>query len=57
MTGLLNAHGVIGWWFSTEDGAGLQPIDTGILWGDGPADIMDAALAEIRQQFRETWHP
>jgi hypothetical protein len=35
----------MGWWNSTSEGQSLQPESTGIIWGDGPADILGPALA------------
>lgn len=45
----------MGWWNSDPDGASLVLEDTGNYWGDGPADVMDAALEDIKKQFQETW--
>jgi hypothetical protein len=42
----------MGWWNSSPEGASLQSKDNGHYWGDGPADIMDTAIEEIREQFR-----
>jgi len=42
----------MGWWNSSPEGASLQSEDDGHYWGDGPADVMDAAIEEIREQFR-----
>lgn len=36
----------MGWWNSREDGTSLQCDPTGLVWGDGPADVMDAALEQ-----------
>jgi hypothetical protein len=41
----------MGWWNSKANGASLQQRDTGLLWGDGPADYMDAALDNIVKLF------
>lgn len=47
----------MGWWKAhpvTASIAGLSPEfeNTEHLWGDGPADTMDIAIEEIREQFR-----
>lgn len=44
----------MGWWNATRDGLSLQVEDTGLLWGDGPADAMDDALSEIVTVFKES---
>lgn len=46
----------MGWWNSAPDGSSLLVEETGLVWGDGPADVMDAALEEIRTQFDSTYH-
>lgn len=43
----------MGWWNASPEGYSLQLEPTGLLWGDGPADIMDDALNRIGSQFRE----
>jgi len=45
----------MGWWNSSREGVSLQPEDDGHYWGDGPADIMDTAIEEIREHFRMAW--
>lgn len=45
----------MGWWYSTAEGESLQPSDTGIIWGDEPADVMDAALDKIADMFIKEW--
>lgn len=45
----------MGWWSTGEDGQSFTVDGTGV-WGDDCADVMDAALAEIRKQFREVWN-
>jgi hypothetical protein len=47
----------MGWWKAHPVNASLAELqpgfeDTEHLWGDGPADIMDTAIEEIREQFR-----
>lgn len=43
----------MGYWNATAAGTSLQFEDTGILWGDAPADILDAAIAAIVKTFVE----
>jgi hypothetical protein len=45
----------MGYWNSTADGQSLQPNDTGIIWGDEPADIIGDALDEIAAVFMREW--
>lgn len=45
----------LGWWNQTADGTSLVVEETGLVWGDGPADILDKALDEIRDMFVEVW--
>ena len=45
----------MGWWRADENGFSLYLEETGMIWGDGPADIMSIALLEIRKDFREEW--
>lgn len=47
----------MGWWKAHPVDASLAELHPGFedaehLWGDGPADIMDTAVEEIREQFR-----
>lgn len=44
---------VMGWWQATEGGASLALEDTGLLWGDGPADVLDRAIDEIVVEFEQ----
>jgi hypothetical protein len=44
----------MGWWNATRDGKSLQNEPTGLVWGDGPADILDDAISRIRHLFRES---
>lgn len=53
--GSLNAGGQVGWWHTNTDGASLLPVETGMLWGDGPADSLDNAIHEIEHQFQSAW--
>lgn len=41
----------MGWWNAKANGASLQSDDTGILWGDGPADLMGDAVDRIVEEF------
>lgn len=41
----------MGYWQQTKDGHSLTMEDTGLIWGDQPADIMGAALDEIIRVF------
>jgi hypothetical protein len=45
----------MGWWRAGEDGSSLHAEETGLVWGDGPADIMDDALDKIVAEFRQDW--
>jgi hypothetical protein len=42
----------MGWWNSAPGGESLMPYETGLMWGDGPADIMDRAIEEIAVAFK-----
>ena len=44
----------MGWWDANPRG-GLAIDDTGIVWGDGPADILDNAIDAINREFKEVW--
>lgn len=44
----------MGWWDANPRG-GLALGDTGIVWGDGPADILDNAIDAINREFKEAW--
>lgn len=46
----------MGWWNGARNGASLQTEETGFVWGDGPADILDDALLRIREEFKQTWN-
>jgi hypothetical protein len=41
----------MGYWYATAEGRSLQFEDTGIIWGDEPADIMGDALDDIIDVF------
>lgn len=41
----------MGWWNQDAEGHSLIPEETGLVWGDGPADVMGAALDEIVALF------
>lgn len=45
----------MGWWNAAANGESLQREPTGLVWGDGPADAMDDALARIQREFAEEW--
>ena len=44
----------MGWWGQDSEGRSLQE-GTELVWGDGPADTLDEALAEIDKQFVSAW--
>ena len=37
----------MGYWNTTAAGDSLQPHDTGMLWGDAPADALDSAMEAL----------
>ena len=42
----------MGWWTQDEEGRSFAHAKKEeLLWGDGPADIMDNALAAIKKEF------
>jgi hypothetical protein len=45
----------MGWWRAGEDGSSLHAKETGLVWGDGPADIMDDAIDKIVAEFMESY--
>lgn len=45
----------MGWWHAGEHGESLQTEPTGLAWGDGPADEMERALANITALFQGAW--
>lgn len=46
----------MGWWRATKDGGSLAMEETGLIWGDGPADVMGPALDAIIAQFEMEWN-
>lgn len=45
----------MGWWRAGADGSSLHAEETGLVWGDGPADILDDAIGKIIAEFREAY--
>lgn len=45
----------MGWWSTNPAGDSLLREDTGMYWGDGPADLFDELLAAVDKQFIEAW--
>lgn len=50
----------MGWWTSNQEGNSFAPVrdrhpNTVILWGDGPADLMGAAIQQIDAEFENEW--
>jgi len=45
----------MGWWRTGKDGSSMHAGDAGLVWGDGPADILDDAIGKIRAEFREAY--
>ena len=43
---------IMGYWSQDKKGCSLQLKDTGLVWGDAPADIMGEALERIIQVFK-----
>lgn len=43
----------MGWWNASREGNSLQREETGLAWGDGPADAMDDMLHRVKEQFIE----
>lgn len=43
----------MGWWTQNEHGHSFAHAegDEELLWGDGPADILDDAIAKIAKEF------
>lgn len=41
----------MGWWVQDSKGHSLLEPDGDLFWGDGPADIIDAALDAIDEEF------
>lgn len=43
----------MGWWRQDEKGHSFAPVDPpDMWWGDGPADVMDSAIAAIAEDFQ-----
>lgn len=42
----------MGYWKSNEDGSSFA-IDSELIWGDAPADIMDDAIEKIIESFKK----
>ena len=43
----------MGWWSQDEQGHSFASAESGeMMWGDGPADILDNALDEIVKEFK-----
>lgn len=42
----------MGWWNQGSDGSSLHEEDTGLTWGDGPADTFGDALDNVVVQFQ-----
>lgn len=45
----------MGWWRADKEGHSLLLEETGMVWGDRPADLMGDALIEIFRSFLEEW--
>ena len=43
----------MGYWNTNPDGASLLSEDTGMVWGDAPADILGEAIDQIIAVFIE----
>lgn len=43
----------MGYWNQDREGHSLIVEDTGLVWGDAPADAIDDALAAIVSAFKE----
>ena len=43
----------MGWWRTSEDGESLQVEETGLIWGDRPADVFDNAIDCVEVIFTE----
>ena len=41
----------MGYWNQGADGSSLHTEETGLIWGDSPADVFDAAIADAVQNF------
>ncbi len=45
----------MGWWRGGMDGSSLHMKETGLVWGDRPADLIDGAIEQIIIAFQEEW--
>ncbi len=45
----------MGWWNQSAAGESLMPEETGLVWGDPVADILDYAIDEIDAEFERLW--
>ena len=41
----------MGYWNQGADGSSLHTEETGLIWGDSPADVFDAAIGDAVQNF------
>ena len=41
----------MGWWDAEADGSSFAEEETGLVWGDDPADILGDALTKIITAF------
>lgn len=42
----------MGYWNAGKDGSSLHAKETGLVWGDEPADAFDSALQKITRAFK-----
>ncbi len=45
----------MGWWQAGPNGSSLHTEDTGMVWGDGPADHVDIMFDRVVEAFLEAW--
>lgn len=46
----------MGWWTQNKQGHSFAVNeDVEMVWGDGPADILDGAINEITARFQESY--
>lgn len=46
----------MGWWDTNEKGQSFIPSENEeMVWGDGPADILDDAISQIISEFQRVW--
>lgn len=43
----------MGWWNAAPNGASLLTEETGLVWGDGPADSLDFAIDDVVKSYQE----